>query len=115
MKVLISILNNDPPELPKHGPWTSHFHAFIADCLQKNPQQRPTVAQLLKNHKNFFDQAQESTYMQEKFLDIFPPLKERIDPALKLQGEDFLAKLQNLNAPKKKRKWDLGDEENQSV
>lgn len=33
MKVLLTILNSDPPELPKFGSWSPSMRAFIADCL----------------------------------------------------------------------------------
>ncbi len=54
MKVIVSILNNDPPRLSPGRKWDSSFEAMVAACLQKDPNKRPTSEQLLKEHKKFF-------------------------------------------------------------
>jgi serine/threonine protein kinase len=48
MRVLFMIPNLDPPKLTQ-GTWTPEFHDFIAKCLQKDPDNRPTAEELL-NH-----------------------------------------------------------------
>ena len=58
VKVIMMIINQDPPTLPSVAPpgitWSPEFKAFIAACLQKNPVKRPTVDELFKEHAGFF-------------------------------------------------------------
>ncbi len=43
MKVILEILNKEPPQLGSTRPWDSCFRHLIQDCLQKDPQKRPTI------------------------------------------------------------------------
>ncbi|KAM7541353.1 hypothetical protein Aperf_G00000043738 [Anoplocephala perfoliata] len=45
-RVLLKITKSDPPTLAKPDSWSSGFNNFIRRCLQKNPAQRPSMAQL---------------------------------------------------------------------
>lgn len=110
MKVLLQILNSSPPELPNYGGWSLEFRKLIADCLKKNPKERPTVDQLLKNHKGFFDLAKDHTYLKQNFLNILPPIDQRVEASLQKQGDDFKNKLEALSQKKKKTKWIVDDE-----
>ena len=40
MRVLLVILNSNPPELAKNEPWSDEFRAFVKACLQKDPTKR---------------------------------------------------------------------------
>lgn len=42
------IPSRPPPKLSEPDSWTKDFHDFIAQCLTKNPEQRPQAADLLK-------------------------------------------------------------------
>lgn len=48
MRVLLKIQKSDPPKLEQPSKWTKDFNDFIAKCLIKDPQKRPTCDELLK-------------------------------------------------------------------
>ncbi|XP_071946984.1 serine/threonine-protein kinase 10-like isoform X1 [Antedon mediterranea] len=49
MRVLVKIPRADPPTLLAPSRWSSGFSKFIAECLQKKPEMRPTAPELLKH------------------------------------------------------------------
>jgi serine/threonine-protein kinase OSR1/STK39 len=68
MKVILQIMNNAPPSLSKSDPWDQHFRDFVSDCLQKDPTKRPSIDQLFKTHKKFFQKARNAAYLRENFV-----------------------------------------------
>jgi hypothetical protein len=68
MKVILNILNDPAPKLHDDGQFDFLIHEFIEDCVQKNASQRPTVEQLLKKHKKFFQKAKDAEYLKNYFL-----------------------------------------------
>jgi serine/threonine protein kinase len=49
MRVLFMIPHGSPPSLHERAKWSDNFHAFLAACLTKRRDQRPSAAQLLKH------------------------------------------------------------------
>lgn len=49
MKVIFQIPSLPAPTLPNPEKWSPQFHEFLASCLQKDPNKRPSAAELLAN------------------------------------------------------------------
>jgi serine/threonine protein kinase len=84
MKVILEILNKDPPQLGSTRPWDSSFRHLIQDCLQKDPHKRPTIDQLFANHKKFFAKAKTPQFLRENFLQDLKEVFHRMDQSLML-------------------------------
>ena len=48
-RVLMKIARGDPPRLRCPGEYSFPMNKFIEICLQKNPRDRPTCAELISN------------------------------------------------------------------
>ena len=46
-KALFIIVNSEPPRIDKHH--TYHFQNFVSSCMEKNPNNRPSAAELYRN------------------------------------------------------------------
>ena len=53
MSALYHIAQNDSPAL-SGGEWSNDFRNFVDSCLSKNPEDRPTAAQLLLVRESHF-------------------------------------------------------------
>jgi len=73
MKVMLTILEKDPPTLAsykgKHS-FSRGFASMLSKCLRKNPKKRPTAKKLLTHR--FFRRAKDSAYIYEKIISQYP-------------------------------------------
>uniref|UniRef100_A0AAX7VBG4 non-specific serine/threonine protein kinase n=1 Tax=Astatotilapia calliptera TaxID=8154 RepID=A0AAX7VBG4_ASTCA len=49
MRVLLKIAKSEPPSLEQPKKWSQAFNDFLRKCLDKNPETRPTAAQMLEH------------------------------------------------------------------
>lgn len=85
MKIVISIINSDPPSLKHSSKYSKDFKSFIKACLQKDPEKRATAEELLK-HK-FLQKAEDEDYLVDNFLAGVQDLKDRVDSSLQKLGD----------------------------
>lgn len=91
MKVVKTIIHEDPPRLKDETKWSKGFVAFVNNCLQKIPADRLTVPALLAKHSEFFSKACPDDSLLQSVIQDSPSLEDRISPAL---WEDAKAYLQ---------------------
>lgn len=66
MRVLLRIQKSDPPTLQYPNKWSPAFNDFIKRCLIKDPNQRPTIDELLR-HK-FINDVGENEFTSINYL-----------------------------------------------
>jgi serine/threonine-protein kinase OSR1/STK39 len=105
MKVLVMTLDNDPPTLDtcvddkdQYKEYSKTFRKLIAECLKKDPNERPTAKQLLKHE--FFKKAKDKPFIVKH---------------LALNSEVRNAKIKrNIQVPsvlkRDSRRWKKGDD-----
>ncbi|TSY69818.1 Serine/threonine-protein kinase 10 [Bagarius yarrelli] len=49
MRVLLKIAKSEPPTLDQPSKWSNNFKDFLKNALDKNPESRPSAAQLLEH------------------------------------------------------------------
>lgn len=113
MKIIMSVINSDPPKLKDPKMFSKDFNNFIKACLVKDPERRPTASDLLK-HK-FLAKAADESYLVSEFLHNTKDLKDRIDEGLIKLGKEFLerrnCKKKSKKSKKKKAKKSKKDKE----
>ncbi|XP_034173058.2 STKc_myosinIII_N_like and MYSc_Myo21 domain-containing protein ninaC isoform X1 [Osmia lignaria lignaria] len=48
-RALFQIVRNPPPNLYRPSNWSQNFNDFIAECLEKNPENRPYMAEIAEH------------------------------------------------------------------
>ncbi|CAG2061376.1 unnamed protein product, partial [Timema podura] len=48
-RALFQIMRNPPPTLYRPANWTQDYNDFIAECLEKNPEHRPYIMELMEH------------------------------------------------------------------
>ncbi|OHT17196.1 STE family protein kinase [Tritrichomonas foetus] len=102
MEKMKAILVGPPPVLPKSSGFSQTFIDFIQLCLRKNPEKRPSAAQLL-DHK-FFKNAQDSSYIHRVLMKQLPPIEEMF---ASLHGEEVKKIEKTLSAFLSCHNWDF--------
>ncbi|KAI9310972.1 kinase-like domain-containing protein [Dichotomocladium elegans] len=78
MKVLMMTLSNKPPTIDREKTrhkYSRTFKDMVDWCLRKNPEERPSAAQLLLHP--FFKQARRGDYLTRSILAAVPPIDKR--------------------------------------
>ncbi|XP_022238275.1 serine/threonine-protein kinase OSR1-like isoform X2 [Limulus polyphemus] len=82
MKVLMLTLQNDPPtidssveEKDQYKNYGKSIRKMIIDCLQKDPNKRPTATELLKHP--FFKKSKDKKYLVQTLVSCGPTLETR--------------------------------------
>jgi serine/threonine protein kinase len=108
MRVLLVILNSDPPQVSRFEThWSQDFRNFVSCCLTKDPTKRPSCSQILQDHKGFLDKAKDSAYIKENFLKGLAPIEQRRGKILEEQGKEYFAKKNKSANPIKKQKSNI--------
>lgn len=76
MEVMVKILKSPPPKLPSNSPYSTEFRNFVEQCLQTDPMQRSTAADLL--HHPFIAKAHPESYLVSTLLSKIPSVGERL-------------------------------------
>jgi len=89
MKVIMLVLNKEPPLLSKNENLDSAFKELVNACLQKDPAKRPSAQSLL--NKSFFKKAKGPQYIKYHLLEYLPPLTARVVEEQKAPEENKLS------------------------
>eukprot|EP01095_Lingulamoeba_sp_RSL-Kostka_P005403 TRINITY_DN1673_c0_g2_i2.p1 TRINITY_DN1673_c0_g2~~TRINITY_DN1673_c0_g2_i2.p1 ORF type:complete len:370 (-),score=164.16 TRINITY_DN1673_c0_g2_i2:168-1277(-) len=101
MRVLFLIPKNDPPLL--EGNYSSKFKQFVALCLKKNPDQRPTAKELIKHP--FIKSAKKTNSLVE-LISRLERWKQIVGPS---DSESDNEDNNNQNQQEEDFDWDFGD------
>ncbi|KAJ4952045.1 hypothetical protein NE237_028877 [Protea cynaroides] len=91
MKVFLMTLQNAPPGLDRERKFSKSFKRMVANCLVKNPSNRPAAKNLIKH--SFFRQARSNDYIARTIIKGLPSLGNVI--------KELKMKEANMLAPKK--------------
>ncbi|XP_044750969.1 neither inactivation nor afterpotential protein C [Coccinella septempunctata] len=59
-RILFHVVRNPPPTLYRTSNWSENYNDFVAECLVKNPEHRPYMAELLGHP--FLEEVPENNY-----------------------------------------------------
>lgn len=80
MEIVANVLQNDPPNVSKSD-FSRNFRKLIRVCLMKNPSERASAAELLK--QSTIKKAKNSDYIKKIILDEVSPIWERTPKSTK--------------------------------
>lgn len=101
MKIILTVKNEDPPQLGRHEDFDSSFKDIVNLCLQKNPEKRPSSDVLLK--KKFFQKAKGSEYILTHLIPLLPPLESMLSVPRAYRGNNGVRDRLNSEA----ESWDF--------
>lgn len=91
MKIIMTILKEDPPKVQADENFDESFVEFVEACLKKNPTERKNISEILQ--MKFFEHAQSSEYLTENLCKIIGTLEKRVDPCVQKVGQEELEKI----------------------
>ncbi|XP_058062557.1 neither inactivation nor afterpotential protein C [Anopheles bellator] len=83
-RAMFQIVRNPPPTLYRQSNWSQEFNDFIAECLEKNPDHRPFVMEIVEHPfltqvpENDYHLSQELKMMADSVRHIQLPRKEEV-------------------------------------
>ncbi|XP_062548294.1 neither inactivation nor afterpotential protein C [Armigeres subalbatus] len=81
-RTMFQIVRNPPPTLYRPANWTQNYNDFITECLEKNPDHRPFMMEIMEHPfltqlpENDYHLSQELKMLAESIKDIQIPQKE---------------------------------------
>ena len=69
--------------------FSDEFKKFVADCLIKDPNKRPSAKEVLENNSKFFQKAKDKNYLFQNILKGCPTLKEKYPKLLEGNEQIF--------------------------
>lgn len=114
-RALFQITRNPPPKLYRPSNWTQMYNDFITECLEKNPEHRPFIVELIEHPfltslpENDFHLSKELKQLIEDFINKGQQnrktefavkngfLKTGLSPKMELMHQEDLAAMEKLN------------------
>ncbi|KAL6068236.1 Plant dual-specificity MAP kinase kinase family domain protein [Balamuthia mandrillaris] len=89
IRAILKIPNEDPPTLKDQDKWSPAFHDFLAKCLMKDPEHRPTAQELL-DHPFIKAGAKNQKHILAELVEASMPdlIKARLESANESDSEE---------------------------
>eukprot|EP00127_Corallochytrium_limacisporum_P003114 Clim_evm43s146 gene=Clim_evmTU43s146 len=120
MKVIMSIINEDPPTLDINSHTSANkyskiFKKMIDSCLYKDPTKRPSATELLKSP--FFNRAKSKEWLVNNLIVKLPPLAQRAANlnSKKVQEQPASLKPEVEKVVQSGDKWNFDDDDSLPV
>uniref|UniRef100_A0A669DQD1 non-specific serine/threonine protein kinase n=1 Tax=Oreochromis niloticus TaxID=8128 RepID=A0A669DQD1_ORENI len=97
MRVLLKIAKSEPPSLDQPKKWSQAFNDFLRKSLDKNPETRPTAAQLLEHP--FVKSVTTNRPLRELVAEVKAEVMEEIEDNREEGEEDEVPFPRKLNQP----------------
>uniref|UniRef100_A0A9J8BN92 non-specific serine/threonine protein kinase n=1 Tax=Cyprinus carpio carpio TaxID=630221 RepID=A0A9J8BN92_CYPCA len=99
MRVLLKIAKSEPPTLEKPAKWSMEFKDFLKKALDRNPETRPTAAQLLEHP--FVSSVKTNRPLRELVAEAKAEVMEEIEDNHEEAEDEDPADLSSVQAPNK--------------
>ncbi|XP_059618004.1 neither inactivation nor afterpotential protein C [Phlebotomus argentipes] len=76
-RVIFQIMRNPPPTLYRPANWSQNYNDFICECLEKNPEHRPFMVEVMEHP--FFTELPENDYHLSQELKV---LQQNVEPRI---------------------------------
>ncbi|GAB0088953.1 Neither inactivation nor afterpotential protein C [Sergentomyia squamirostris] len=80
-RVIFQIVRNPPPTLSRPANWSQNYNDFICECLEKNPEHRPYMVEIMEHP--FFTELPENDYHLSQELKV---LLESVQPIARVES-----------------------------
>ncbi|XP_073415635.1 uncharacterized protein [Dendrobates tinctorius] len=80
-RVLLKILKSEPPNLKYQKLWSQDFKDFLNKCLQRNPQERSSISELIEH--SFVSKGVDNAPLRELVAEVLAEITEEEDGSLK--------------------------------